>query len=135
VTLFLLLVALAVLGAVAAVAAGLITGGLDDPASSVPQHELPPGPLRPDHVEELRFAGALRGYRMDQVDAALDRVREELGRRDAELAAREQELEQLRRPGAPPGAPGSGSWPAQRPRARKDEWPLPGVGRIYDVEH
>lgn len=131
VTLFLLLLALAVLGAVAAVAAGLISGGMDDPASSVPVHELPAGPLSADQVRELRFSGALRGYRMDQVDQAMDRMQGELARRDTELTALRAELDQARRavPGRPPG------WPTlQAPAARQEEWPLPGVGRMYEQE-
>ena len=127
-TLFLLLLALAVLGAVAAVAAGVITGGLDDPATSVPPRELPSGPVSPDDVGRLRFCGALRGYRMDQVDDAMDRLQRELARRDAELADRQDQLDQLRRNGT--ASPG---WPAQAP-APRDEWPLPGIGRVYGGE-
>jgi len=51
----------------------------------------------------LRFTPALRGYRIDQVEAVLDRLREEVARRDdelaragADLAVREQELAQQR---------------------------------------
>lgn len=87
-TLLLLLLALAVVAGVAAVAAGLVTGGLDDPVSSVPPRGLPPGPIHPGDLAQLRFAPALRGYRMDQVDAAIDRLAEEIDRLQAELAAR-----------------------------------------------
>lgn len=100
-TFLLVLLALAVVGVVAAVATGVIGGGMDEPASSVPARGLPPGPVAPEDLEGLRFTPALRGYRMDQVEAVLGRLREELDRRDdelarcgADLAEREQELAQ-----------------------------------------
>jgi DivIVA domain-containing protein len=44
--------------------------------------------MTPNDVDALRFGLAFRGYRMDQVDDALDRLREELRLRDERLAAR-----------------------------------------------
>jgi DivIVA domain-containing protein len=85
VTLLFLLLVLGVVGLVAAVAAGRITGGLDPAASSLPARGLPPGPVDADDLAAVRFPPALRGYRMDEVDAVLDRLTEELRRRDAEL--------------------------------------------------
>lgn len=78
----LLLLAMGVVGGVAAVALGRVRGGLEPPTSSLPQLDLPAGPMRPDDVEEIRFSLGLRGYRMDQVDAVLDRLRGELAQRD-----------------------------------------------------
>ncbi len=90
-TLFFVLVCLAVLGCVLAVAAGWISAGLDDAASPLPPAALPPGEVTPGDVDAVRFAPALRGYRMDQVDAALDRLSDELERTRGELrACREQ---------------------------------------------
>lgn len=43
------------------------------------------GPVGPHDVRSLRFDQALRGYRMHQVDAALERLVEELAERDAEI--------------------------------------------------
>jgi DivIVA domain-containing protein len=86
VTLFFVLLTLAVVGVVAAVALGRISGGMDEATSTVPVHPLPTGELTPSDLDGIRFAPALRGYRMDQVDAALDRLRVELARRDDELA-------------------------------------------------
>jgi DivIVA domain-containing protein len=91
-TLLLLLLTLAVVAGIAAVAAGLVGGGLDDPTTTVPARELPPGPLRRADVNALRFVPALRGYRMDQVDAALDRLGAELERLQSEIADRERRL-------------------------------------------
>lgn len=47
------------------------------------------GPVRADDLEHVRFGMALRGYRMDEVDALLDRLAAELRERDARLAALE----------------------------------------------
>ena len=103
-TLLLLLLTLAVVAGIAAVAAGVVGGGLDDPTTTVPARELPAGPLRRADVEALRFVPALRGYRMDQVDAALDRLGTELERLREELDDRDRRL--ARREAAPePGAP------------------------------
>jgi DivIVA domain-containing protein len=103
VTLLLLLLTLAVIGVVVAVATGVIAGGMDEPASSVPARGLPAGPVAADDLDDVRFTPALRGYRIDQVEAVLDRVREEVARRDdelaragADLAVRDQELARQR---------------------------------------
>ena len=85
-TLLLTLLIMAVIGLVAAVAVGRISGGLDEPASSLPGRGLPPGPIRLDDADRVRFSPALRGYRMDEVDDVDDRLVDELRRRDAELA-------------------------------------------------
>ena len=86
-TLLLTLLIMAVIGLVAAVAAGRIGGGLDEPASSLPGRGLPPGPFTLEEVDRVRFSPALRGYRMDEVDDVLDRLVDELRRREEELAA------------------------------------------------
>lgn len=87
-SLALVLLALVVVGVVAAVATGLVTGGLG-PAphdrASVALTGDRVGRLRSADLDRVRFATGLRGYRMDEVDAALDRVRAELEARDAEL--------------------------------------------------
>jgi DivIVA domain-containing protein len=57
---------------------------------------LPAGEIDGDDVRELRFQQALRGYRMDEVDWALDRLADELDRAGVErdgLLARVAELE------------------------------------------
>jgi DivIVA domain-containing protein len=90
---FAILVVLA-LGAVAVVAAGRGTPmepAYDDaPDSLVPAE----GPLTADDLRRVRFPIALRGYRMAEVDALLDRLAEErevadaLARRGAETDRR-----------------------------------------------
>ena len=51
---------------------------------------LPPGPLQPEDVAEVRFAMALRGYRMSEVDAVLQRLAADLRARDERIAVLEQ---------------------------------------------
>ena len=85
-TLLLTLLIMAVIGLVAAVAAGRIGGGLDDPASSLPGRGLPPGPFTLEDVDRVRFSPALRGYRMDEVDDVVDRLVDELRRLEDEVA-------------------------------------------------
>ncbi|HEX5534746.1 MAG TPA: DivIVA domain-containing protein [Actinomycetales bacterium] len=83
--LFLVLVALAVVAGVAAVALGHVRGGLDDPTHTRPYRPLPEGRLEPDDVDDVRFSLALRGYRMEEVDAVLTRLSVALAERDDEV--------------------------------------------------
>ncbi len=82
----LLLLAVGLVGVVAAVATGRIRGGLDEPVRGRPDRSLPEGPLTGRDVERLRFNLGARGYRMDEVDEALDRLRAELDDRDTRIA-------------------------------------------------
>ncbi len=111
-TLLLTLLIMAVIGLVAAVAVGRIGGGLDEPASSLPGRGLPPGPFTLDDVDRVRFSPAFRGYRMDEVDDVVDRLVDELRRREDELAALralpgrgEETLADFRRPTPAPPRP------------------------------
>lgn len=91
-TLLFILLTLAVLGVVVAVAIGKITGGLGEPSSSLPAQGLPAGEVQPDSLDAVRFSPALRGYRMSEVDAVLDRLTHELARRDDEISRLRQEM-------------------------------------------
>ena len=64
---------------------------------------LPTGPLQPEDVGALRFGLALRGYRMAEVDLALDRLATELAQRDARILALETAADgrAIVRPAAP----------------------------------
>lgn len=92
-TLLVLLAALAVL-CVAALAVSGVSGFpanlLRDELPDAEPDRAPFGELTdevgPEHVRSLRFSLAFRGYRMDQVDAALDRLADELATRDARIA-------------------------------------------------
>ncbi len=87
----LLLLVLAVLGAVAVVAAGWGDGLAPSARRPGTRAELPPE-LRAEDLDRLRFAVGLRGYRMDEVDEVLDRLREELRIRDERVAALQARL-------------------------------------------
>lgn len=77
-----------------------------DGGPAVPDPRLPPVLLpkevQPSDIGKLRFSVALRGYRMDQVDAVLARLAAALAERDAALAAA-----QARPGGACPETPGA----------------------------
>lgn len=47
-----------------------------------PDLQLPTTPLTADDVEQVRFSSAPRGYRMEEVDAVLERLARELAERD-----------------------------------------------------
>jgi DivIVA domain-containing protein len=99
---FAILIVLA-LGGIAALAAGrgapLAEVYDDRPDAAVPAS----GPIGPGDLRRVRFSLALRGYRMSEVDALLDR-----------LATQLEELENGGRPeGERPGSgPGRGDEPA-----------------------
>jgi hypothetical protein len=95
VTLLLTLLILAVVGLVAAVAAGRIAGGLDEPSSSLPGRGLPAGRVGAGDLERVRFSPALRGYRMDEEIAEL---RAALGRPPRHEAAEPPATPRWRRP-------------------------------------
>ena len=84
---FFVLVVVLLIGLTAALVTGRIGGVMAEPVSTSPFEGLGPGRVAPADVETLRFDIGLRGYRMDQVDAVLDRLTEELRARDEELAA------------------------------------------------
>lgn len=86
------LLTLAVLGVIAAVATGRIAGGLEEPSTSLPPRGLPEGPVTAESLEVVRFSPALRGYRMEEVDAVLDRLGGEIVSRDRQILQLSQEL-------------------------------------------
>jgi DivIVA domain-containing protein len=92
VTFFQLIIVLAVIGGVAAVAAGKVRGGLPEPTSSLPEVDLPADALGTQDVDAIRFSVGFRGYRMDEVDAVLDRLGLELGAREEEIRELTEQL-------------------------------------------
>ena len=84
---FFLLVVVLLIGLTAALVTGRIGGAMAEPVSTSPFEGLAPGRVGPEEVVALHFDVGLRGYRMEQVDAVLDRLTEELRARDEELAA------------------------------------------------
>ena len=91
-SLVLLLVILAVIGGIAVVAAGRGGGLPDAEPERTPTGALPAGPVDRAGVDGLRFSLAVRGYRMDEVDAVLDRMVDELDRRGARILELESRL-------------------------------------------
>jgi DivIVA domain-containing protein len=59
---------------------------LVDAPPDAPDRGLPPGPVRADDLRRLRFGVTVRGYRMSEVDAVLERLAAELADRDARLS-------------------------------------------------
>lgn len=83
--LLLVLAAVAVAATVLAVANGrLVVDPLADPVTTTPDHGLPRAPRAAD-VDAVRFDTAPRGYRMEEVDARLEVLRDELAERERVL--------------------------------------------------
>jgi DivIVA domain-containing protein len=122
----LLLVVLAVIGGIAVVAAGrggAMPGPDPDRATT--------GTLAGDevdrtHVDGLRFTLALRGYRMDEVDEVLDRLVDELERRDERI----RELEGQQGAGGP--AASAQHQPDQQPPGEPEQPPAPAAERTAE---
>ena len=74
------IVVVLILGGVAVLASGR-GGAMTAPDRRTP-FRLPEGPLGADDVRRVRFRGAVRGYRMDEVDALLDRLAAQLEAQD-----------------------------------------------------
>jgi DivIVA domain-containing protein len=85
-TIFFVLLALGAVAVIALLAAGKI-GQLNDPVVDRYRQDPPNAPLAADDIADLRFATAIRGYRMDDVDEVLTRLTETLRLREAQLAA------------------------------------------------
>lgn len=71
--------------------AAAFVDALEAPVASLPPVLLP-GTPEPADVDRLRFSLGLRGYRMDQVDEVLDRLRDELAAKDVRIAELESAL-------------------------------------------
>ena len=75
--------------------------GFDEPVASLPPVLLP-ADAKPADLDRIRFAVGVRGYRMDQVDQVLDELRDQIARKDRDVAALRREL--ARRPDRAPAA-------------------------------
>ena len=120
---------LALLGVVAVLflAAVVATRGGAELADAPPDTAdvgLPDGPLRSDDVAALRFPLAVRGYRMAEVDAALERLADELAVRDRLLAdLAEQADERADERPQDRGRPDPAGGPAGATRQAAGDWP------------
>lgn len=79
--------------------------GLTEPTPNLPPVLLPERP-GPQDIDRIRFGLGFRGYRMDQVDQVLERLRDE-------LAARDALIQQLRSGGTLGSAPQDPTGPGQ----------------------
>jgi DivIVA domain-containing protein len=94
---------LAVVGVLAVLVAAAFLSTYEEPlladaprdAADVP---LPDGPLSPEDVAGPRFSLAPRGYRMAEVDVALERLQAELADRDRRIALLEAAAEGTQQP-------------------------------------
>jgi hypothetical protein len=85
-TILFVVIAVAVI-ALAAVAASGKLGQLTDPVVDRQPARIPPVPLAASQLVDLRFATAARGYRMQDVDEAIEALTETLRIREAQLSA------------------------------------------------
>lgn len=93
--------------------------GFDEPVASLPAVLLP-ADAEPADVDRIRFAVGVRGYRMDQVDQVLDELRDQIARKDREIAGLRGELERR----APErGEPEPAARERQLDRPRPDQAP------------
>jgi DivIVA domain-containing protein len=90
-----LFVAVVVAVVTAAAVLGRVDGSLADATTTMSHVPLPEDQLTPEDIYELRFDTAMRGYRMSQVDAVIDRLRREIGDLDDELARTRQAASSL----------------------------------------
>jgi DivIVA domain-containing protein len=67
--------------------------GLEEPFPDMERPYLPDGLVAPADIDDVHFAVTFRGYRMDQVDAVLDRLSEEITVRDQRIAALERAVQ------------------------------------------
>lgn len=77
--------------------AGPVPEGLEEPPTGLPPVFLPEHP-NPEDVDAVRFALAFRGYRMDQVDEVLARLRDRIGVQSALIHALTEQLKSARGP-------------------------------------
>jgi DivIVA domain-containing protein len=119
-----MLVGFAVIAVVSLLAVGRL-GELPDAEPDRAPLALPEDrPMAGDDVDAVRFAVAVRGYRMDEVDDVLDRLADDITLRDARIAELESRL------GDPdPGpAPDRGGWVEPSPVPETDDIdPVPAV--------
>jgi len=95
--------------------------GLSEPEPDGVAEPLPDHPLSADDLDRARFDVVLRGYRMDQVDALVNRVSSDLSQLQEYVDSLEGQLAAARgRPTAPPSAAEPADEPVDRADARDD---------------
>jgi DivIVA domain-containing protein len=84
---FLLLIVVLLIGLTAAAVMGRIGGFMAEPTSTHAFSGVPTGTLSAHDIENLHFAQAMRGYRMDQVDEVIDALSAQLRELESEVAS------------------------------------------------
>lgn len=93
-SLFLVVVAIVLAAGLVWVGAAVVRGrsvpevleqGFEEPVPGLPPILLPESPTAAD-VDRIRFSLGFRGYRMDQVDDVLQRLRDRIAEQDLEIA-------------------------------------------------
>lgn len=79
---------------------GIHEGGLEEPQTGLPPVLLPEHP-NPEDIDALRFALSFRGYRMDEVDQVLARLRDRISVQAALIEALTAQLKAEPRADAP----------------------------------
>jgi DivIVA domain-containing protein len=82
---FLLVIAVLLIGLTAAAVMGRIGGFMAEPTSSQAFSGVPAGSLSSEDIGRLHFDQGLRGYRMDQVDEVIDALAARLRELEAEV--------------------------------------------------
>lgn len=84
---YFLLILVLLIGLTAAAVMGRIGGFMAEPTSTHAFAGVPTGPFSEHDIEQLHFAQAIRGYRMDQVDEVIDALSARLRELETELAS------------------------------------------------
>ena len=113
------LVAVAIVCGTVIVAAGRGDGVTLPPRDAASEWADRDGQIGEQDLDSLQIGVAARGYRMEEVDAVLDRLGSEIGARDARIAQLEHVLEVTQQEPAPTpaGLPPSAWDPPRRPGA------------------
>ena len=106
-----LFVAVVVAGITPAARRGRVEGERARAPTTMSHVPLPDDQLTPDDIDALRFDTAMRGYRMSQVDAVIDRLRREIGDLDDELSRARQAGRALATTATSPGSSESSESP------------------------
>jgi DivIVA domain-containing protein len=84
---YFLLILVLLIGLTGAAVMGRIGGFMAEPTSTHAFSGVPTGPFSEHDIEQLHFAQAIRGYRMDQVDEVIDALSARLRELETELAS------------------------------------------------
>lgn len=93
-TVLFVVLAIAVVTGISLLAVGRLGALPDAPPDRVPDELPADGAIKGQHLQQVRFDIAARGYRMDEVDGLLDRLASEIAIRDATIASLRDDLGQ-----------------------------------------